>query len=85
MVTVVYMRGGRKCSALTGKILVFWIGGRFNREIKGAFHSTKIPVRNFGNFACSMERCIPVAQTRPKPPRVLLHVLWLRSTLAITL
>ena len=30
---------------------------------------------------CSMERYIPVAQTRPKPKRVLL--LWLRSTLII--
>ena len=38
-------------------------------------------------FMCSMERYIeryiPVAQTRPKPPRVLL--LWLRSTLIVTL
>ena len=50
---------------------------------RGAFHSTKIPVWNFGNFTCSMERCISVAQTRPKPPRVLL--LWLLSTLIITL
>ena len=35
-----------------------------------AFHSTKIPVWNFGNFTCSRERYIPVAQNRPKPPRV---------------
>ena len=37
---------------------------------RGAFHSTKIPVGNFGNSTCSMERHIPVAQTRPKPQRV---------------
>ena len=36
----------------------------------GAFHSTKIPVRNFGNSTCLMGQYIPVAQTRPKPPRV---------------
>ena len=53
------------------------------RLIMGAFHSTKIPVWNFGNFTCLMERYIPVAQTRPKPPRVL--SLWLLSTLIITL
>ena len=41
------------------------------RGIWGAFHSTKIPVWNFGNFTSSMERYIPVAQTRPKPPCVL--------------
>ena len=41
------------------------------RGIWGAFHSTKIPVWNFANFTCSTERYIPVAQTRPKPPRVL--------------
>ena len=36
----------------------------------GSFHSTKIPVRNFGNSTCPMERYIPVAQTRTKAPRV---------------
>ena len=35
-----------------------------------AFHSTKIPVWNFGNSTCQMERFITVTQTRPKPPRV---------------
>ena len=38
----------------------------------GAFHSTKISVWNFGNPTSSMEQYIPVAQTRPKAPRVLL-------------
>ena len=37
---------------------------------QGTFHSTKIPVWNFGNFTCLMERYIPVSQTGPKPPRV---------------
>ena len=35
----------------------------------GTFHSTKIPVWNFGNSTCPMELYISVAQTRPKPPR----------------
>ena len=42
---------------------------RFN-EFLGAFHSTKIPVWNFGNFTCPMERYITVARNQPKPPRV---------------
>ena len=38
---------------------------------RGVFHSTKIPVRNFGtDFTCQMERYILVAKTRPKQPRV---------------
>ena len=41
-------------------------------KIKGFFHSTKIPVWNFGNSTCQMERNIPVRQTQSKP----LHV-WL--------
>ena len=36
------------------------------KSCMGAFHSTKTPVWNFGNFMRSMERYIPVAQTRPK-------------------
>ena len=36
----------------------------------GDFHSTKIPVRNFGNSTCLTRRYIPAAQTRPEPPRV---------------
>ena len=42
----------------------------------GAFHSTKIPVRNFGNSTCLTGRYIPAAQSRPKPPRVWLLFLW---------
>ena len=45
-------------------------------EITDAFHSTRIPVWNFGNSTCPGERYIPVAQTRPKPPRVWLLFLW---------
>ena len=37
---------------------------------KRAFNSTKIQVWNFGSSTCPMERYVPVAQTRPKPPRV---------------
>ena len=45
---------------------------RMRREETGALSiQQKIPVWNFGNFTSSMERYIPVAQTRPKPPRVL--------------
>ena len=40
-----------------------------------AFHSTKIPVWNFGNSTCQMERYIPVTQTRSKPPHVFFVVL----------
>ena len=47
---------------------------RFN-EFLGAFHSTKIPVWNFGNFTCPMERYITVARNQPKPPRVWLFFL----------
>ena len=39
-------------------------------KTKGAFHSTKIPVWNFGISTSPMDRYTPVAQTRPKPPRV---------------
>ena len=42
----------------------------------GAFHSTKTPVRSFGNSACPMERYIPDAQTQPKLPRVYLLTSW---------
>ena len=34
MVTVVYMRGGRKYRALTGKILMFWIGVALIERVK---------------------------------------------------
>ena len=40
------------------------------KKTKGAFHSTKILVWNFGNFTCPIKRYIPVAQTRPKPSRI---------------
>ena len=43
----------------------------------GSFHSTKIPVRNFGNSTCPMEGYIPVAQTQTKAPRILLLFLFL--------
>ena len=36
----------------------------------GAFHSTEIPVGNFGNCTCAVKLYIPVAQTRPKSSRV---------------
>ena len=48
--------------------------GKRAHLLTGAFHSTKIPVWNFGNFTCSMERYIPVAQTRSKPPRFLFNI-----------
>ena len=37
------------------------------KKSKGAFQSTNIPCRNFGNSTCQMERYIPVAETRSKP------------------
>ena len=43
-----------------GTIVYLW------NKTRDVFHSTKIPVRNFGtNFTCPMERYIPVAKTRP--------------------
>ena len=48
-----------------GTIVYLW------NKTRDVFHSTKIPVRNFGtNFTCPVERYIPVAKTRPKQPRV---------------
>ena len=40
------------------------------KKTKGAFHSTKILVWNFGNFTCPIKQYIPVAQTWPKPSRI---------------
>ena len=37
---------------------------------KGAFHSTKIPIWNLGNFMCPVGRYIPFARTGYKPVRV---------------
>ena len=45
-----------------------------NSSTKGAFHSTEISVRKFGNSTCPIERYIPIAQTRPAPLRVWLFV-----------
>ena len=41
MVTVVYMRGGRKYRALTGKILMFWIGVALIERVKSHVHDKR--------------------------------------------
>ena len=51
-------------------VFLFYLAKKSIAEHLGAFHSTKIPVWNFGNFKCPMKWYIPVAQTRPKPKRV---------------
>ena len=56
----------------------------------GTFHSTKIPVWNFGNSMCPMEQYIPVAhvKTWPKPLRIWLLFLqagYKSAVLGITL
>ena len=51
------------------------VGLSYMWKMLGAFHSTKIPVWNFGNSTCPMEQSLPVANTRPKPPPV-----WLQNT-----
>ena len=43
-------------------------------EITDAFHSTRIPVWNFGNSTCPVERHIPVVQTRPTARLVIVLV-----------
>ena len=63
-------------------------GPKFLRGTLHAFHWTKIPVLNFGNFACPIEQYIPVVQTRLKPPHVWLLFLWAgykRVVLGITI
>ena len=44
-------------------------------QIEGAFHLTNTPIWNFGKSTWPMQRYIPVAHTRPKPPRVWLLLL----------
>ena len=44
-------------------------------EIKGAFHSTKIPVWNFGNSTSQVKQCIPIVLTRPTATTSLVIVL----------
>ena len=44
-----------------------WDQHKFLSKAWGAFHSTKIPVWNFGNSMCPMEWYILAAQIRPKP------------------
>ena len=41
MVTVIYMRGGRKYRALTGKILMFWIGVALIERVKSHVHDKR--------------------------------------------
>ena len=79
-------------AALTSQIHVIALLGHTNYElslcqreaIKPNLNKKRFPfTKNSGNFTCSMEPYIPVAQTRPKPPRVLL--LWLGNRLKIIL
>ena len=53
------------------KLLITWLKTIYTLDlvgpssnINGAFHSTQIPVWDFGNSNCPMEQYIPVAQTQ---------------------